>query len=150
MLRTILACFAIVLAGPLAGAQECMNLGHEQRQALIAKAPTCDKAVEQFSDCAYGASGDVSLADIVTEKCEAEFLPKIVRTPRWRAYQRNIKRCDDKYEKMDGTMYIAMAAGCRIEVAQSYAHKFGIAKPGNPTLRVPKLSKPKPSRRKPH
>ena len=132
--RMILAFSTMVLMASGVAAQECMNLGHEQRQALIAKAPTCDKAHEQFSDCAYGASGDVSLADIVTEKCEAEFLPSIVRTPRWRAYQRSIKRCDDKYEKMDGTMYIAMAAGCRIDVAQSFAHKFGIAKSGNPKL----------------
>ena len=129
LVRMILACFAILLAASLAGAQECQNLGHEQRAALIRKAPTCDKAHEQFSDCAYGASGDVSLADIVTEKCEAEFLPKVVRTPRWRAYQRAIKQCDDKYEKMEGTMYIAMAAGCRIDVAQSYAHRFSKPKP---------------------
>jgi hypothetical protein len=132
MLRTILACFAMVLTVSVVGAQECQNLGHAEREALVRKAPTCNKAVEQFSDCAYGASGDVSLADIVTEKCEAEFLPKIVRTPRWRAYQRSIKRCDDKYEKMDGTMYIAMAAGCRIEVAQSYAHRFNKAPAGKP------------------
>ena len=134
MLRTILACFAMVLMASAVVAQECQNLGHREREALVRNAPTCDKAVEQFSDCAYGASGDVSLADIVTEKCEAEFLPKIVRTPRWRAYQRSIKRCDDKYEKMDGTMYIAMAAGCRIEVAQSYAHRFSKAPAGKPKL----------------
>jgi hypothetical protein len=133
--RMILAFSTMVLMASGVAAQECMNLGHEQRQALIAKAPTCDKAHEQFSDCAYGASGDVSLADIVTEKCEAEFLPSIVRTPRWRAYQRSIKRCDDKYEKMDGTMYVAMAAGCRIDVAQGYAHRFSKPKPEKPKRR---------------
>jgi hypothetical protein len=137
----ILACFAMVLLAPFAGAQECQNLGHEQREALVRKAPTCDQAKEQFSDCAYGASGDVSLADIVTEKCEAEFLPKIVRTPRWRAYQLSIKRCDDKYENMQGTMYVAMAAGCRIDVAQSFAHRLNRPQQGKP--------KPKPGKRKP-
>ena len=134
LVRIILACFAMALLATPAGAQECQNLGHAEREALIRKAPTCDKAHEQFSDCAYGASGDVSLADIVTEKCEAEFLPNVVRTPRWRAYQRSIKRCDDKYEKMDGTMYVAMAAGCRIDVAQSYAHRFNKAPAGKPKL----------------
>jgi hypothetical protein len=140
LVRMILVVSALLMLASPGRAQECQNMGHAEREALVRKAPTCDKAHEQFSDCAYGASGDVSLADIVTEKCEAEFLPNIVRTPRWRAYQRSIKRCDDKYEKMDGTMYIAMAAGCRIDVAQSYAHKFSNAKPGNPKL----------GKRKPH
>ena len=135
LVRMILACFAVLLLGPAATAQECQNMRHQEREALVHKAPTCDKAREQFGDCAYGATGDVSLADIVTEKCEAEFMPNIVRTPRWRAYQRSIKRCDDKYEKMEGTMYVAMAAGCRIDVAQSYAHKFGKLKPEKPKRR---------------
>jgi hypothetical protein len=38
-----------------------------------------------------------------------------------------MKRCDAKYENIDATMYRAMAAGCRADLAQSYAHKFGKA-----------------------
>ena len=104
--------------------------------AILADQLSVDK--ETVSDCAYGASGDTGLADIVTDKCEAEFLPNIIRTPRWRAYQSGLKRCDDKYEKMDGTMYIARAAGCRADLAQSYAHRLNKAK----------SAPPKPAKRK--
>jgi hypothetical protein len=123
LVRMILACSAILLMSLVARAQECQSLGQADREARIQKAPTCDTAMEAFSDCAYGASGDVGLADIATDKCEAEFLQKISVKQR-RAYIVALKHCDDKYENMESTMYIAMAAGCRAELAQSYARKF--------------------------
>ena len=43
-------------------------------------------------------------------------------------YERGINRCNDKYAKMDGTMYIAMAAYCRAELAQTYARKYSKSK----------------------
>ena len=126
--RMILACSAILLLSPMAGAQECQNMGHAEREARIQKAPTCEAAMETFSDCAYGASGDVGLADIATDKCEAEFLQKISVKQR-RAYIVALKHCDDKYENMEGTMYIAMAAYCRAELAQTYARKYSKTRP---------------------
>ncbi|HEY5378304.1 MAG TPA: hypothetical protein VIJ78_02060 [Pseudolabrys sp.] len=128
LVRIIPACFAMALLAAPAVAQECQNLGRAEREALIRKAPTCDTAHEQYSQC-VGVTGDSALADMVTEKCEAEFLPKIVRTPRWGTYQRSIKRCDDKYDALESSMSDAMAAGCRIEVARSYAHKFSKPQP---------------------
>jgi hypothetical protein len=132
LLRMILALSAALLLSPLARAQECQNLGRAEREAQVQKAPSCDAAMAAFSDCAYGATGDVGLADIATDKCEAEFLPSIIRTPRWRTYQSSLKRCDEKYEKMEGTMYVAMAANCRAELAQGYARRFNKAKSAPP------------------
>ena len=132
LVRMILAISGFLLLADLGRAQDCQSLKPEGRVEVMRKAPTCDAAMEAFGDCAYGASGDDRLADIATDKCEAEFLPSIIRTPRWRAYQSGLKRCDDKYEKMDGTMYIAMAAGCRAHLAQSYASRFNKAKSAPP------------------
>ncbi len=133
LVRIIQACFAMALLAAPASAQECQNLGRTEREALIRNAPTCDTAHAQYSQCLYGASGDGALADLVTEKCEAEFLPKIVRTPRWSTYQRSIKRCDDKYGAVESAIEsaknVALAAACRIEVAQSFAHKFSKPQP---------------------
>jgi hypothetical protein len=81
------------------------------------------KAREWFGICSYGASGDVPLGQIVTEKCEGDFLAKLTKAQR-RTYEQKIKTCDDEYKNEDGSMYRAMAAGCRVDVAQSYARRF--------------------------
>ena len=124
LVRMILACSAILLLTPPAAAQDCQTLGYEAREQVLRQAPSCDKAKELFGDCAYGASGDISLGQIVTEKCEATFLQMLGAAQR-RSYDHEMKRCDDQYKNKDGTMYRAMAAGCRADLAQSYAHKFG-------------------------
>ena len=125
--RMILACSANRLLTRLAAAQECQHMGYEDREAMIRKAPTCDKAMGQFGDCAFGASGDTGLGQIVTEKCEGDFLKKLSAGQK-RTYQREIKRCNDKYAKMEGSMYVAMAAGCRAELARTFSHKYSKAR----------------------
>jgi len=127
VLRMILACSAILLLTPPAAAQNCQELAQEGREQLLRQAPTCDKAKVRVGDCAYGATGDISLGQIVTEKCERTFLQQLSAGQR-RTYDREMKRCGDTYRNMDGTMYRAMAAGCRADLAQTYAHKFGKAR----------------------
>jgi hypothetical protein len=125
LVRIILACSAIlVFVQPGTAAEDCQQLGHEDREQVIRQAPTCDKAMELFGDCAYGATGDIALGQVVNDKCEAVFLARLSAARR-RIYQRGIKHCDAKYANMDGTMYRAMAAGCRAELARDYARKFG-------------------------
>ena len=128
LVRMILACSAIFLLALSAAAQDCRSLPQEGREQVLRKAPTCDKAKELFSDCAYGASGDISLGQIITEKCEAVFLEQL-NAGQKRTYDRGMKRCYDKYKNEDGTMYRAMTAGCQADLAQSYAHKFGKPRP---------------------
>ena len=122
--RMILAFSAILLLALPLKAQDCQSLNQEGRAEVLRKAPTCDKAVELLSDCAYGASGDILLGQVITQKCEATFLTKLSAGQK-RAYDRGMKRCYDKYKNEDGTMYRAMEAGCQVDLAQSYAHKFG-------------------------
>jgi len=125
LVRMILAFFAILLLARSGNAAEdCQSLGFEGREQIVRQAPSCDKANASFAACAYGAGGDTSLAQIVIEKCEGGFLNTLSKAQR-RSYDRGMKRCEAKYEHEDGTMYRAMAAGCRANLAQSYAHKFG-------------------------
>ena len=122
--RIILAASTILLTAlPAAAAEDCQGLRQEEREAVIRKAPTCDKAMVAFGDCAFGASGDTGLGQIVTEKCQGDFLQKLSMGQK-HGYERGIKRCNDKYAKMEGTMYVAMAAYCRAELAQTYARKY--------------------------
>jgi hypothetical protein len=124
LVRIILACSAILLLSRPGTAEDCRQLNHEGRQALIRKAPTCDKAMAQFGDCNYGASGDTALGQIVTDKCEAAFLKKLNAKQR-QAYAGEIKSCNDEVKEDEGTLSIAIGAGCRALAAQNYARKFG-------------------------
>jgi hypothetical protein len=125
LVRMIWALSAILLLTPSAGAAEdCLKLEFEAREALLRKAPTCDKAMELFGSCAFGGSGDISLGQIVIGKCEGTFLQKLSAGQR-HAYGRKMKSCNDEYKEEEGTLSRAMAAGCRADLAQSYAHKFG-------------------------
>ncbi|HZL41514.1 MAG TPA: hypothetical protein VFC45_14690 [Pseudolabrys sp.] len=124
LVRIILACSAILLLTRPGAAEDCRQLGHEGRQALIRKAPTCDRDMAQFGDCNYGATGDIALAQIVIGKCEAGFLKKLSAKQR-QAYAGEIKSCNDAVNEDEGTLLIAIGAGCRALAAQSYAHKFG-------------------------
>jgi len=124
LVRIILACSAIFLLARPGATEECQQLDLEARQALIRKAPTCDKAMAQFDDCNYGASGDTALGQIVTDRCEADFLKKL-STGQKHSYRRGIKRCNDAVKADEGSLSIAIGAGCRAKLAQDYAHKFG-------------------------
>ena len=90
---------------------------------MLRAAPACDKSMALFSDCAYGASGDLMLGRVVTRKYEGDFLAKLGKAER-RIYEGKIKACGLKYAKEDGTMYRAMEAGCRADVAQQYSRRY--------------------------
>jgi hypothetical protein len=96
----------------------------DAREAAIRKAPSCEQALEIMQACAYGAGGDTSLGAAVHERCEPEFLPKLSKA-QWKAYDREQKRCDDKYAKQSGTMYRSFTAFCQAQSTVNYARRFG-------------------------
>jgi hypothetical protein len=127
---SIIAAAALLVAGaegaPQPGqAKECPveELSLEARENALRTAPSCDKSMEIFQLCSYGASGDVSLGAIVTEKCEADFLTKLSPQQK-KLYDREQERCTRKYRHESGTMYRSFEAFCSAQVAQSYARKF--------------------------
>jgi hypothetical protein len=124
LVRMILACSAILSLALPATAQDCLKFEFAGREALVRKAPTCDKAMEQLPNCAAGGTGDVILAQIVVEKCERTFLKKLSAGQR-RSYDGKIESCNAEHKNDEGTLSRAMAATCRADLAQSYAHKYG-------------------------
>ena len=121
-----LAVLAVIFsfkAGP-AFASICLgqSMSQEETVAAISATSGCDKAMKLFQDCAYTASGDVLLGEAVEKKCEVDFLPRLSAIER-RAYQGELKRCDDKYRHKEGTMYLSFTAFCRAEVSQRYARQ---------------------------
>jgi hypothetical protein len=131
--RTVLALSVFVLlvwsgAAPVlvpALAKDCpkQDFTHEAREEAVRKAPSCREALDVMEACAYTATGDVSLGEIVREKCEAGFLTKLSKAQR-RTYDRAIKHCDEKYKNESGTMYRSFSAFCRAILARDTAAKF--------------------------
>ena len=127
--RTVVALSVTLLLSAPALAMDCPPevSSLEDREQAVRKAATCKKSLEMMQACAYGASGDVSLGAVVTETCEAGFLGKLSKAQR-RSYDREQRRCDDKYRNESGTMYRSFSAFCRAENAVRTAAKFASAK----------------------
>jgi hypothetical protein len=103
--------------------EECPTLDHKEIEALLGKAPSCQRALALFEICQFGASGDVILGAIVTRKCEGDFVTKLNSTQK-HAYQREQQRCRRKYSNQDGSMYRSFEAFCGANVARNYSAKF--------------------------
>ena len=126
VLRTALAITAMVLIATPVRAKDCptKESGYEAREDAVRKAPSCKEALAVMEACAYTASGDTGLGLIVHERCESEFLPRLSKAQK-RAYEREQKRCDDKYARKEGTMYRSFTAFCQAQSAVNYARRFG-------------------------
>ena len=103
--------------------EQCPTLDHQEIEDLLNKAPSCQRAIALFEVCQFGSSGDVSLAAIVTHKCEGDFLGKLNAAQK-RAYQRDQDRCRRKYRSEDGSMYRSFEAFCGANVARNYSARF--------------------------
>ena len=124
--RTVLAVSAMLLLAAPAPAKDCpvQDAGWEAREDAIRHAPTCKQAMEIMKTCAYGAGGDTGLGEAVRERCEPEFLPKLSKAQK-RAYDREQKRCDQKYARQSGTMYRSFTAFCQAKSTVAHAARFG-------------------------
>jgi hypothetical protein len=116
---------AVLFATPLQ-AKDCpvKDVTAEAKENAVRKAPSCQQALEIMKACAYGAVGDTGLSDAVHERCEPEFLGKLSKAQK-KAYDREQKRCDDKYAKESGSMYRSFTAFCQAQSTVAYAKRFG-------------------------
>lgn len=124
-LRSCLVGLVLVLTGSAArAAEECpaKSTSMDDVIAILNAAPSCDRAMQLFEACSYGASGDVQFGEVVEKKCEADFLGRS-KPPQKLSYRRELRVCDRKYRNKSGTMYISATAFCRAEVAQRYSQR---------------------------
>src|SRR3954471_20108992 len=116
MRHMVLAVSAALLFATPVQAKDCpvKDFTLDAREEAIRKAASCPQALEIMQACAYGAGGDTSLSAAVHERCEPGFLPKLSKAQK-RAYDREQKRCDDKYAKQGGRIPRSYAAFCRAQ-----------------------------------
>jgi len=119
----ILAALLSLAAAPaLASICQGKSMTLEETVDVINASHGCERAMKVFRDCAYTASGDIRLGAVVEKKCERDFLGHL-GTAEKRAYQRELRVCDHKYDNESGTMYRSFTAFCRAEVAQRHSRR---------------------------
>jgi hypothetical protein len=121
-LAVLAAIFSFNASPALASICLGKSMSLDETVSAISATSGCDHAMKLFEDCAYTASGDVSLGAAVEKKCEADFLSRLTAAKK-KDYQREMGVCDRKYAHEQGTMYRSFAAFCRAEIAQRYSRQ---------------------------
>jgi uncharacterized protein len=117
---------AFILIGsniPASTREDCEFGGEEAFNAFIktlSRAPSCEAAAAKFRKCAWGSSADTQFAPIVIAKCEKKFIFKLSPTAKKR-YADEMQLCAYRYSRQEGTMWMAFAAGCQVDVARHFA-----------------------------
>lgn len=120
MSRSLLVFAFILVAVVASAAAECPTREGDRILDLLDQAPSCEASLALFQACAYGASADVGLSEVVIGKCERDFLIRL-SPPQRRTYAAEQQRCARKYQNETGSMYRSFEAFCRAILAQSYA-----------------------------
>lgn len=112
-------------------AAECpVPFGTENYLDKVADAITATKGCEQgvavAEACELTDSGDQVIAGAARGKCENDFLSKLSSADQ-QTYIGLMTKCHDKYQDMQGTMYISFEAFCRLNVARLYSELYTLA-----------------------
>ena len=87
---------------------------------ILANAPSCAAAAAKFSQCGWGSSADTEFASVVVKKCENSFIGQASAAGRKR-YREEMELCSYRYARQEGTMWMAIASGCQVDVAKHFA-----------------------------
>ena len=123
----LFAALVVLLASNVAFAGECpvTDLTDYQTNVitLIEASKTCYEAAEIAESCAFGSSMDVGTTGAAMGVCAKDFESKLKKSET-RTYNSLINKCNSKYANMQGTMYIASAAFCRLSVFRLYSELY--------------------------
>jgi len=131
---SIVALFASPPATAAGG--ECPVQSHDNDEIAKAvhDAPTCGASMAIFERCGSGATGDVTIGEIVVGKCEGVFAGRL-SAGRKRAYDRAQTNCEKKYIKQTGSMYRSFEAFCYAKAAANVAEQFSKTGPATPATK---------------
>ena len=92
----------------------------EQITRTLQSASSCQTAYDMMNACRSNSGGDVELADIVIQRCEASFLAGMTPAAR-KSYDGERQACRDRYAKSRGTMYVSFSVTCEARIAARFA-----------------------------
>lgn len=87
-------------------------------QELIAQKKTCYEAVQLAESCAWGSSLDVSTAGVAYNVCLAQAKKSKPQSRDYALLRKMEARCNEKYSKMEGTLYRSMNAFCQLKAIE--------------------------------
>jgi hypothetical protein len=93
-----------------------IGLGTDGTVKAVELATSCGRAFEIMKQCSMAGGADGSVGYAVREKCETQFVPTLSAKER-KTYQRELKRCIDKYANREGSLYASRTAFCQTEHA---------------------------------
>jgi len=130
MKKTILAVL-ISFSALQTFAVDCpVNFGEENyldKVGVAIKATkSCQEAAEIAEVCALGASGDLEIAPVAERKCGLDFWKKLSAQEK-NVYGKLQFKCNEKFSKMQGTMYLSAGAFCKLNVAKLYSELYTAA-----------------------
>lgn len=91
--------------------------------AAIKSTKSCLEAADVAEACALGASGDVEIAPVAERKCGLDFWKKLSSQEK-SIYGKLQSKCDVKFGKMQGTMYLSASSFCKLNVAKLYSELY--------------------------
>lgn len=90
----------------------------EKVSNIISSSSSCYDASQIASACALGASGDVITVSAAIARCEKD-LP-VLSNEDANLYKKLNDKCDEKYSKLPGTLYLSMNAFCHLKVTELF------------------------------
>jgi hypothetical protein len=125
---SVVSVIVIVASSAALAEEKCpaASLQSDDIVKAIQAAASCKAAYDVMNACRVGAGGDVELANVVSEKCEATFMARLAAGQK-RAYERERAACRRKYAKKEGTLYVSLAVSCEAGVSVRYARRYGKA-----------------------
>lgn len=116
--------FILTCAGFPAWAQkECDYDSADRFDAMaqaLSHAKSCAGAAATWRRCPFGSSADTQLTPIIIANCEKTFLDGLSPAAKKR-YEEEMQLCSYRYARQRGTMWMAIAAGCQVDVAAHFA-----------------------------
>jgi hypothetical protein len=100
-----------------------IGLGIEGTVQAVERAPSCTQAFRLMNQCSGGGLSDGPVGAAVRHKCEGLFLPRLNAAGR-QTYQRELKRCLDKYANQRGSLYGSLTAFCQTGNAVRRAARY--------------------------
>lgn len=130
-MKIILVALGLAVVSFQAFAADCpVQFGNEDYLDKVSNAinaaESCEQGAAVAEACALGASGDVVTVPVAEQKCAQDFATKLSDADK-NIYSSLQAKCDEKYQDMQGTMYLSFNAFCHLRVARLYSQLYSPA-----------------------
>lgn len=117
-----LAAIATLACASIANAVDCPPSDVDATVKLVESKKSCYEAADTARQCAWGSSADVHISGAAIEICARDYTN--ISQKDLVIYEALMNKCNKKYENEQGTLYRAMNAHCRLNVAELFSKLY--------------------------